>query len=43
MRWHEIKAAMIEVLLALAVVAIAAPGVIWWLKLIATLVWGPLS
>jgi hypothetical protein len=36
MRWREIKAVMVEVLLALAIVAIVAPGVIWW----AQLLWG---
>ena len=28
--------------LALAIVALVAPGVIWWLKTLATFVWGPL-
>lgn len=36
------RACLIECALALAIVAIIAPGVIWWLKTIATFVWGPL-
>ena len=36
------RAYLIECALALAIVAIIAPGVIWWLKTIATFVWGPL-
>jgi hypothetical protein len=33
---------LIEFALAVVVVAIIAPGVIWWLENIASFVWGPL-
>lgn len=33
---------LIEFALAVAIVAIIAPGVIWWLRTITTFVWGPL-
>lgn len=42
MPWRELKDLLIEVLLALTLVAICAPGVIWWLLQIAAFVWGPL-
>jgi len=33
---------LIECVMALVITAIAVPGVIWWLKTIAAIVWGPL-
>lgn len=33
---------LIECALAAVIVAIIAPGIIWWLQLVATFVWGPL-
>jgi hypothetical protein len=36
------RADLIEIALAVLIVAICAPGVIWWLLLAARFVWGPL-
>ena len=42
MPWSGWKYYVSQTLLALAIVAIIAPGVIWCIKTIVTFVWGPL-
>ncbi len=36
MPWREMRDALIEVLLALAIVAIVTPGLIWWAQTLST-------